>query len=196
MTGYTISDIPGLPTVLQIVSLIFLKTLGWRRECGPPDIPQYVVVAAPHTSNWDFPFGLAFIFSWKMKVYWMGKHTLFRRPYGWFFRWLGGIPIDRTKSINAVAQSVQAFREIPQLVMMISPEGTRRKVKEWKTGFYHIAQGAGVPIVPAFLDFRKKTGGFGKIMNPTGNVEADMDAIRAFYAGVSGKYPEKSSAAA
>lgn len=131
-----------------------------------------------------------------MKVYWMGKHTLFRRPYGWFFRLMGGIPIDRTKSMNAVAQSIQAFREIPKLVMMISPEGTRRKVKEWRTGFYHIAQGAGVPIVLAFLDYRRKTGGFGKVINPTGDLEYDMSGIRAFYAGISGKRPEKSFPAA
>lgn len=188
---YTIFDVPLLKNVLQGLSVFVLGIFGWRRDGRAPDIPKYVVIAAPHTSNWDFPITLAMLFAFRLKVYWMGKHTLFRWPFRAFFRFLGGIPIDRSKSANVVEQSIQAFRERTRLAMMISPEGTRKNVSYWKTGFYHIASGAGVPIVLGFLDYLKKRGGFGHVMEPTGDINADMETIRAFYSGVAGRHPEK-----
>jgi 1-acyl-sn-glycerol-3-phosphate acyltransferase len=190
----TIFDVTFLKYLLQAASLFFLKAGGWRRSGRPPAIDKYVLIAAPHTSNWDFPITMALVFSYRMKICWMGKASLFRWPLRGFFRWLGGIPIDRSKANNVVAQSIQTFKEMTRMVMVISPEGTREKVDVWKTGFYRIADGAKVPIVMGFLDYFHKVGGIGRTFHPTGNLEADMGKIRDFYAGITGKYPEKSIA--
>jgi 1-acyl-sn-glycerol-3-phosphate acyltransferase len=119
----------------------------------------------------------------------MGKETIFRKPFKKFFKWLGGIPIDRSKSYNVVAQSIQQFKESENLILAIAPSGTRKRVKKWKTGFYHIAKGANIPISLGFLDYRRKVGGFGPLLYPTGDFGADMKIIREFYAGVTGKHP-------
>jgi 1-acyl-sn-glycerol-3-phosphate acyltransferase len=188
---YTIFDVPVLRGFLRGLSVLYLKMIGWRREGSLPDIPQYVIIVAPHTSNWDFPIGLAFAFALEIRGYWLGKDSLFRWPFRGFFRWLGGIPIDRSRSSDVVAQMIQIFRERARLTMVVAPEGTRKKVTYWKSGFYHIARGANVPIVLAFLDYLRKAGGIGPVLNLTGDIEADMESIRAFYATVKGKYPEK-----
>lgn len=192
-TSSTVFDVPLLKYLLQALSLVFLKITGWRRAGHPPDIPKYVLIAAPHTSNWDFPITMAVVFSFRMKICWMGKSTLFRWPLSGFFRWLGGIPVDRSQASNMVAQSIRSFKQRARMVMVISPEGTREKVPHWKTGFYRIAEGAGVPIAIGFLDYFHKIGGFDRLFHPTGNIEADMEKIRGFYAGIRGKFPEKSS---
>jgi len=189
----TIFDASVLSTFLSRISSLLLRLFGWRREGELPDIPKYVLIGAPHTSNWDFPFTLAYAFVYRAKVFWMGKETLFRRPFGSLMRWLGGIPIDRTKSQNAVAQTVNIFDNIEQVIMIIAPEGTRKKVKHWKTGFYHIAHEAKVPIVLGFLDFRRKVGGIGPLIFPTGDIGADMEKILDFYRSVMGKRPELAS---
>lgn len=193
--NHTIFDVPVLREIIRGLALLFLKVCGWRREGVLPDLPRYVMIAAPHTSNWDFPFTMAIAFAYRLKICWLGKHTLFRRPFGPFFRWFGGIPIDRTKSSDTVSQAIQAFREKAKIVMLISPEGTRKKVRAWKTGFYHIAMGANVPVSLAFLDYMKKVGGIGPLVRLSGNLELDMAAIRDFYATVTPKYPEKASLA-
>jgi 1-acyl-sn-glycerol-3-phosphate acyltransferase len=169
------------------LGLMFLKIMGWRVEGEIPDIKKFVIIAAPHTSNWDFPITLAVAFALKMKIYWMGKAAMFRWPFAATFRWLGGIPIDRSKSHNVVEQSIQAFHKLEKLIMLVPPEGTRKKVSYWKTGFYHIAQGANVPIVLGFLDYRRKVGGIGPTFHPTGHIERDLQTIQAFYAAVTGK---------
>lgn len=192
---YTVFDMPVLRNLLQFLSIVILKILGWRRSGQVPSIPKYVMIAAPHTSNWDFPIGLAIILSFKMKLSWLGKESLFRWPLGILFKWLGGIPINRSKSGDMVAQTIQAFKEKATMVMVVAPEGTRKKGKYWKTGFYYIAKGANVPIVMAFIDYMRKTGGFGPTFEPTGNIESDMEKIRAFYDNVMGKIPEKSTPA-
>lgn len=189
---YIIFDTPVLKTLFRLFSIIFLKMAGWRIEGQLPDIPKFVLVGAPHTSNWDFPYCLFFIFAFKAKIYWLGKDSLFRMPFKWLFKWLGGIPVDRSKSSNVVAHSIQQFHQKDKLILTIAPAGTRKKVKRWKTGFYHIANGANVPIVLGFLDYRLKTGGIGPVISPTGDIEADMKTIRAFYDGIYGKYPERS----
>jgi 1-acyl-sn-glycerol-3-phosphate acyltransferase len=168
--------------------LIFLKMFGWRIEGKIPDIKKFVMIAAPHTTNWDFPITLAGTFVLKIKIYWMGKAAIFRWPFGAVCRWLGGIPIERSQSQNVVEQSVHAFQEMDNLIMIIPPEGSRKKVNYWKTGFYHIAKGANVPIVLGFLDYRRKVGGIGPTFYPTGRIEEDMQKIRAFYATITGKY--------
>jgi 1-acyl-sn-glycerol-3-phosphate acyltransferase len=169
------------------LGLMFLKLMGWRVEGEIPDIKKFVIIAAPHTSNWDFPITLAVAFALKMKIYWMGKAAMFRWPLAAAFRWLGGIPIDRSKSHNVVEQSIQAFHKLEKLIMLVPPEGTRKKVSYWKTGFYHIARGANVPIVLGFLDYRRKVGGIGPTFHPTGHIERDLQTIQTFYAAVTGK---------
>ena len=191
---YTIFDTPVLKTFFRWFSILFLKIAGWRIEGRLPDIPKFVLVGAPHTSNWDFPYGLFIIFVFKTKIFWLGKDSLFRMPLKWLFQWLGGIPVDRSKSSNIVANSIQQFQQNDKFILAIAPAGTRKRVKRWKTGFYHIANGAKVPIVLGFLDYRLKTGGIGPVIFPTGDIEDDMKAIRAFYDGVKGKYPENSLA--
>ena len=170
------------------IGLLFLKMLGWRVEGEVPDIKKFVMIAAPHTTNWDFPITLAITFVLKIKIYWMGKTAIFRWPFGAACRWLGGIPIDRSRSQNVVEQSVHAFNERDNLIMIIPPEGSRKKVKYWKTGFYHIATGANVPIMLGFLDYRRKVGGIGPTFYPTGRIEEDMQEIKTFYATITGKY--------
>ena len=149
------------------------------------------MIAAPHTSNWDAPIALAMVFAFRFKAHWLVKHTAFRWPFRGVLRWLGAIPIDRTKSTDVVTQMVEELKKRAELVLLIAPEGTRKKVTRWKTGFYHIACGAGVPLVLAFLDYARKEGGLGPVFQPTGNLEADMAEILGFYATVTGKHPER-----
>jgi 1-acyl-sn-glycerol-3-phosphate acyltransferase len=174
-------------TFMAWTGLIFLKMLGWCIEGEIPDIKKFVIIAAPHTSNWDFLITLAITFALRTKIYWMGKSVMFRWPFGSVCRWLGGIPIERSRSHNVVDQSVQAFNERDRLIMVIPPEGTRNRVSYWKTGFYRIASGANVPVVMGFLDYRRKTGGIGPTFYPTGRIEEDMQKIKAFYATITGK---------
>ncbi len=192
----TVFDARVLNALLQRLSRAILWSRGWRLEGHLPTVPQYVLIAAPHTSNWDFVVMLIMAFAFRAKIFWMGKDSLFRGPFGRLFRWLGGISIDRTQPNGVVSQSIEAFRDNPTLVMAIPPEGTRSKARYWKTGFYHIAAGAGVPIALGFIDYRRRTGGFGPLITPTGGLEADMLKIRAFYAGVTGKNPDLTSNAA
>lgn len=190
---YTIFDVPVLRNILCLLAILFLKMIGWRKEGSLPHIPKYVIILAPHTSNWDFFIGLAIAFALKLRAHWLGKDRFFRWPFRGVIRWLGGIPIDRSHSSDIVAQMVQVFKERAKLTIALAPEGTRKKVTYWKSGFYHIALGANVPIVLAFLDYIRKAGGIGTVFNPTGNMEADMEYIRTFYATVTGKYPENQS---
>jgi len=190
--GYTIFDTPVVRTLIRWISIFLLKISGWKTEGELPDIPKHILVAAPHTSNWDFPIMMLFAFKLRGKLYWMGKDALFKKPFGTFFRWLGGIPIDRSRSHNTVSQMADKFGEMERLILTIPPAGTRKRVSRRKSGFYHIAVSAGVPIVLGFIDYTRKTGGIGPTIDATGDVEDDMAVIRQFYADIEGKYPGKS----
>lgn len=168
-----------------------LALFGWQPDGWPPDLPKFVMIAAPHTSSWDVPLLVLFGWLFKLPIRWMMKAEMFRGWRGPFFRALGGIAIDRSKSHNTVQQSIDAFNASERMVLVIPPEGTRAAAKAWKTGFYYIALGAKVPIALGFLDFKRKRGGFGPTITPTGDIEADMVAIRAFYQNITGKYPEQ-----
>jgi len=189
----TVHDTPIVKTLMRGLALIIFKLSGWKAEGQRPDISKYVVIAAPHTSNWDFVYTVCLGFIFRTKSHIMLKDAWFRWPLGFFFRWLGTIPVERSKSSSVVAQSIQAFHEHTRLVLVIAPSGTRKKVMYWKTGFYYIAKGADVPIVLGYLDYRRKAGGIGPIINPTGDIEADMKIIRDFYADIKGKYPKKAT---
>lgn len=188
---YTIFDTPILEPALHWTAIGLLKVFGWRKEGQIPDVPKFVVISAPHTSNWDLVLGLVLAFAFRVKVCWMGKDSLFRGPLSAMFKWLGGIPVDRSRSTGMVAQAIRAFHESERMVMIIAPEGTRSPTLHWRSGFYHIARGAGVPIALGFLDYRRKAAGIGPLIIPTGNIDADMRDIRAFYAGITPRHPER-----
>lgn len=166
--------------------LLFLT--GWKIKGKIPDIKKYVLIAAPHSSNWDFVFFLLAIFKFRLPVHWMGKNTMFKWPFKQLLKRLGGIPIDRSEKTNVVQTMAQAYEKVEYLVITIAPEGTRSKVKEWKTGFYHIAKQAKVPIVLGFIDYNKKISGVGPVFEPTGNVDKDIIQIKKFYNQFSGRY--------
>ena len=190
---YTIFDTPIISPILYGVSLLLLRIFGWRREGELPDIPKYVMVGAYHTSNWDFPFAVMFAFVLRIRICWMGKNSLFRWPFRSFFRWAGGIPIERSQHHGVVDETIRAFKENERLIMIITPEGTRRKVQTWKKGFYYIALGADVPMVLAFLDYRRKVAGLGPLVTATGDIEADLKVIREFFVNVTPRHPELAS---
>ena len=177
--------------VLHWLAGIYLAVAGWRIDGDPPSEAKYVLVAAPHTSNWDVPHMLAIAFRCRVRIRWAGKHTLFQPPFGAFMRWLGGIPIDRTAQHGAVEQLAEAMQRADRMVLAISPEGTRRRTAFWRSGFYHIARLAQVPLVPGVLDYRSKTAIFGPVFWPSGDVREDMDWLRRFFEGRSGCHPEQ-----
>ncbi|MBC7405443.1 MAG: lysophospholipid acyltransferase family protein [Cytophaga sp.] len=185
--NYTIFDTPVLNSLMRGSSLLCLRLAGWRVEGNAPAEEKYVLIAAPHTSNWDFPVTLMVCFALRLNVYWMGKASLFPPVIGKIMRWLGGIPVNRDRTGNLVQSTIEAFHQHKQLTVIVPPEGTRGTVTHWKTGFYYIAQGAGVPIALGFLDFKRKVGGVGMLFYPTGDIAKDMQAIQEFYAGIIGK---------
>lgn len=172
---------------------LWLRLFGWKAVGDVTAFKKYVVVAAPHTSNWDFPFMLAAAHVMGVRASWLGKHTIFAPPWGWVFRRLGGIPVDRRAPQTLVAQLAERFKSGDGLILAVAPEGTRGKVPFWKSGFYHIAAETGVPIALGFLDYERKLCGLGPYVKPTGNVRAEMDEIRAFYRNISAKHPEHAS---
>ena len=175
---------------LQALCRGLLTLLGWRLEPNFPAYPQYMLIFAHHTSNWDFPLGLLAAFAMGFWPQWVGKDSLFRWPLGGIMRWLGGVPVIRAARLNFVDQIVTLFQQQPNLIIAVAPEGTRRKTDHWKTGFYYIAQGAGVPIVTSYLDYKRKIGGIGPVFMPTGDIAADLARIAEFYQGITGRHPE------
>ncbi len=176
---------------MRALGKLFLKLMGWRAQGPLPDLPKFVLVAAPHTSNWDLPYMLAIGTVLGMRVSFMGKHTLFRPPFGWIMRFLGGISVDRRGRHGAVDQMAAIFRQRERLILAVAPEGTRSHRDHWRSGFYEIARAADIPIVLGFLDYGNKCGGLGPILHPTGDLHADMDLIRAFYEPIRGRRPRK-----
>jgi 1-acyl-sn-glycerol-3-phosphate acyltransferase len=189
MQHRTLFRTPLLSTGLRAGSLAFLRLRGWRVEGAlPASASKAVLIGAPHTSNWDLPYTLMVGFALNLNLYWMGKASLFKPPFGAVMRWLGGIAVDREKSSNLVAASARALRDAQgPLQLAVSPEGTRGKTRHWKTGFYYIAIEAQVPIVLAFMDYERKVAGLGPVFTPSGDVEHDMDQIKRFYSGVKGR---------
>jgi len=166
-----------------------LRLLGWQIEGVHPEHPRFVLIAAPHTSNWDLPLMLAFAAAFNLKISWMAKHSLFFPPMGWLLRAMGGMPIVRHENRNVVDEMVDTLQSAQALILVVPTEGTRERAEYWKSGFYHIARRAEVPIVPSFLDFSQKRGGFGPALLPTGNISQDMQYFRDFYQGMEGKFP-------
>jgi len=162
---------------------------GWKIEGELPDVPKFVIALAPHTSNWDFIFGAATMFALDIRLDFIGKHTLFVGPLGSLLRWMGGIPVDRSAAQGIVGESVRAFSEAGERVLVITPEGTRKHVDHFRPGFLHIARGAGVPVLLVALDYARKTVVVGPTILPGEDVEADRARIEAYYRPIQGKHP-------
>jgi 1-acyl-sn-glycerol-3-phosphate acyltransferase len=177
-------------TVLRLIGRLYLLLFGWRVAGALPPERHAVVIAAPHTSNWDLPFMLAVAWVLGVRPSWLGKRELFRPPFGWVLRQLGGVPVDRRAPQGLVGEAVARFAEVDELLLVIPPSGTRARGPHWRSGFYHVACGAEVPIVCSYLDYRARVGGIGLVLRPTGDLRADMDRIRAFYADKQGKFPD------
>jgi 1-acyl-sn-glycerol-3-phosphate acyltransferase len=168
----------------------FLQLSGWSITGQFPDVRQLIVVVAPHTSNWDFVYGIAAVFALGLKVNWIGKNSLFKGGLGPIMRWLGGISVDRSKPNGVVGQMVDEFRQREQLLLGITPEGTRSRVHRWKTGFYHLASQTRVPLVPVYMDYRLKQLVILAPSPVTGVMETDLAALREVFAAVTPKRPE------
>jgi len=181
--------------IARALAAIYMKAFGWRIEGDgfPAGIERAVVVAAPHTSNWDMPNMLALSFAMGVKPNWLGKKQMFRWPFEGFMRWLGGTPVDRSAPQGLVTQSAEALTRSDGMMLVIPPSGTRSKRPYWKSGFYHIARAAKVPILLSYLDYERGVGGIGKVLIPSGDIAADMDVVRAFYATVTPRYPALAS---
>jgi 1-acyl-sn-glycerol-3-phosphate acyltransferase len=168
-----------------------LKISGWTPEGDPPDVDQYVVVAAPHTSWWDGFWMIAFAWYWGLDVHWLVKSDVAPPPIRRLLRAIGAVPVDRSAPRGLVGELAREFREQARLIVSIPPEGTRARGEYWKSGFYQVALQAGVPICLSYLDYGRNRGGFGLCLRPSGDVKADMDRIREFYREVQARYPDQ-----
>jgi 1-acyl-sn-glycerol-3-phosphate acyltransferase len=175
----------------QRLAHIILRLIGWRTHVLNPRLTRYVLIGAPHTSNWDFGLMLLLMAAEQLPIRFMGKDSLFRGPLGPVMRSLGGIPVNRRERTNLVDQIVAKFDEYDDLIIGLAPEGTRSKTSHWKTGFYYIALKAKVPIAMAYLDYGNKIIGVGSSFMPSGDLKADFEIIREFYTGVIGKNPHR-----
>lgn len=182
---------PKVNIILKTLALWFIAVAGWKAEGDIHLLPKkFVAILAPHTSNWDLIFIMGILFALGLKFNWFGKKEAFRWPVGGLFKRLGGIPIERSTNKNMVQHTVELIRSRERVIIGIAPEGTRSNAKYWKTGFYHIAHQAAVPLALAFLDYKRKVGGMGPLMETTGDIEEDLRVIRGYYEGVTAKYPE------
>lgn len=184
-------SIPRWPSRFRLlVGWTILRLSGWRIHAHIPDLPRMVVIAAPHTSNWDFVFGMAAIFRLQVKINFIGKHTLFEGWKGRFFRALGGYPVDRTAPGGVVQETVNTFASNERMILALAPEGTRARREQWKRGFYHIACAAKVPVLVAYIDYSRKQVGTQMLMQPSGDWDADMKPVFEFYRSVGARKPE------
>ena len=187
----TIFNTPIITDLLRLVAWVMLKLSGWKKIGQAPDLDKYVLIGGPHTSNWDFVVMIPMVLLLRIRPYWLGKHTLFPWPLGWLMRWLGGVAVDRRSNHNLVEQAAQAFAQENELVLLITPEGTRGEVERWKTGFYHIAQLAQVPVVHGFLDYPNKEAGIDSVCHTTGDIEYDLPRLQAQYYTKQGLYKRR-----
>jgi 1-acyl-sn-glycerol-3-phosphate acyltransferase len=174
----------------RFLGRLVLRRLGWRIEGDVPDVPRCVAIVAPHTSNWDFVIGIAALLALGLRGRWLGKHSVFRPPLRRLLRWAGGIPVDRGNPEGVAEQAVASLREVDPFFLALAPEGTRKRVERWKTGFYRIAHGAGVPIWPVSLDYRSRVFRLHPLFSPTGDFEADVARLRQLYTAVMARHPE------
>jgi len=190
--------VPALPAsvprrgrhVLKAFGRFGLTALRWRIDGQIPDLKKFVLIVAPHTSNWDFVVAMCCDLALDMDAGWLGKHTIFVGPFGRWLKSLGGIPVVRGSAHNIVSQVAGEFAKRDRMVLALAPEGTRRKVDSWRSGYWHIARAAGVPILPVGLDFGKRAAVIGELRSPTDSIEEDEAVFKAFFARITPKIPE------
>lgn len=188
------SRVPELPpsfprrgsAVTRALGRWALGLLGWRIEGAFPDQPKLLAIIAPHTTNWDFPIGLSAVYALGLRVRFLGKHTLFRPPLGWLMRWWGGIPVIRESPQGAVAQVVEVIEREPAIFLAVAPAGTRTRGSPWRSGFYHIAHAAGMPILPVAFDGEHRVIRLFAPFKTSGDYEADLPRLMALYDGIRG----------
>ncbi len=176
--------------ISKLARLIF-RIAGWTVTGELPNYPKMLMIGAPHTSNWDGAIFYLFTLAARAHIHFLGKHTLFKWPFGGLMRWAGGVPINRSTTINAVDQVVAAFNAQESMALVIAPEGTRSRTEYWKTGFYYIALKAQVPIVMLYVDYPRRDCGVGPHFMPTGDIDADFKLLQEFYTDKGGRHPEK-----
>ena len=186
----------GVSPFMHGLAKLLFRLTGWKTEGIVQQPPRFVVIAAPHTSNWDAFIMLTAAYIFRVKLSWFVKDAAFVFPLGIIVRAFGGVPIDRTARRNVVGQAVGQLQRSDRLIFAVPPEATRKKSPSWKTGFYHIARGAGVPIVLGYIDYRRKVAGLGPAFMPTGDIEADFKVFEKFYATVTPKFPDQRGAVA
>ena len=192
MTGIIEDRRPSLLSKLVRKALVtFYRMRGWKAHGAPPTDGRCVIIAAPHTSNWDFLYFIGLTEDIGIQPHFMAKDSLFRWPMGKFMRDMGGVPVVRSSRQNVVDAMAAEFARRDRFMLTIAPEGTRGKVGQWRTGFYHIAMKAGVPLVVGMMDYGTKTGGLGPAIWPTGDYDADMAKIFEFYQTVTPKHPSR-----
>jgi len=185
---------PSTPVALYWVGRLWLTLTRWKVEGDVPPVQHAIIIAAPHTSNWDLPHMLAVSWVLRWKISWMGKHTLFRGLGGRMLRAMGGVPVDRRAAGGVVASAAKRLADdAPPLILAVAPSGTRSRRDHWKSGFYWIAKTAKAPIIMTYLDYGQRRVGIGPMLTPGDDLKADMDAIRAFYASMKGRDPAKMS---
>ncbi len=178
--------------LLRRVGLWMMTRWGWRFEGQMPNTPQFVAIVAPHTSNWDFPLGIFAKWALGFDAHWWGKDTLFLPPLGWFMRANGGIPVDRKNSARVVAATIEGFRSHEKFALALAPEGTRKKVTNWRSGFWHVAKGANVPICCVAFDYSRKVVRLGPSTMPVEDDPVEGIArVRAYFADVQGYNPSQ-----
>ena len=173
--------------MLKFFSKTLLKLSGWEIDVIVPKEKKFILIGAPHTSNWDFPLAILVFWTLDLKIYWVGKSQMFRGPLSFIFSALGGIPVDRSSSHGFINQIAEKFQHTESMALAISPEGTRSKTRYWKSGFYYIALAAKTPICLGYIDYRTQKVGFSELLYPTGDIEVDMKIIASFYDDIEGK---------
>jgi 1-acyl-sn-glycerol-3-phosphate acyltransferase len=188
----TIFNTPLFTPLLRLMARLVLKLSGWRVACDRSalELKKYVLIAAPHTSNWDGFYFILAALKLGIAPRWMGKDKLFKFPLGSAMRWFGGIAVDRSKTNNLVQATIDKFNECKALIVAVPPEGTRGRAERWKTGFYYIARGAQLPVVCGYLDYKRKEAGLGRAFDLSGDLVQDITRIQAFYADKAPKHPE------
>ena len=182
---------PEANLFISWLARFIFRIAGWQVTGEIPNVPKMLMIGAPHTSNWDGAVFYLFSLSVRAHIYFLGKHTLFKPPFGGLMRWAGGVPVNRTTTVNAVDQVVEAFNAHERMALIIAPEGTRSLTDHWKTGFYYIALKAKVPIVMVYDDYSRRRCGVGPHFMPSGDIHADFKLIQDFYADKVGRHPEK-----
>jgi 1-acyl-sn-glycerol-3-phosphate acyltransferase len=180
---------PGCSPLATWVGKLLLRLAGWRVSSPAYPGPKFVLIAAPHTSNWDVYFMLACGWALGLRVSWIAKDSLFRFPFGGLMRWLGGVPVDRSRHLNQVQAAAALFGERAGLILAVAPDGTRGRADCWRSGFYYMALEGHVPIGLGFLDYAHKAGGILGFYPPTGDIHADMARFREAYRDIRGRYP-------